>query len=208
MFFRESLVIDRILIISPFCALPPSRTCGPLPPPPHAFNGPGINFIIKSSRVIIERDIAGRRSTNSSMTRLLRANYTHSMFYQRIDRVANSFGHRQPPSTYVDSDLWWRKATWIAYLLEKLSYNFVTSEHSFLLRWCRRNTNIVKKIVHQLQYGEKNSLSRTEEKYEKNKFSPDKVNKSKNCETIWVNKTVYIRRKYISLKSVLLFASE
>lgn len=44
------------------CTLPPSRTCAVA----RAFNGAGINFAIKSSRVITERDIAGRRSTDSS----------------------------------------------------------------------------------------------------------------------------------------------
>lgn len=85
-----NLVIDRIH------ALPPSR----------ALLIGRINFVIKSSRIITEHEIMDASIDRQFhvMTRLLRTNY--SALYRRIDRIADSPGHRQPPSTYPDSDLW------------------------------------------------------------------------------------------------------
>lgn len=60
------------------------------------------------------------------MTRLLRTNY--SALYRRIDRIADSPGHRQPPSTYADSDLWRSLPTRIAYLSKKLAVDLYVTK--------------------------------------------------------------------------------
>lgn len=137
------------------------------------------------------------------MTRLLRANYTHSTFYRRIDRVVGSFEHRQPPSTYVDSDLRWRKACLPGLLIYWRNYLVRHEETLFLASMIShtrndRNTNIVEKLYINCNiekriyyYGREN-----ERKIWENPFSQETGNKSKIYETISVNKTV-IYSEYI-----------